>query len=184
MNDGIISGDNICECLNNHTLDEVVFLLKKLSGEWQRGMDLLNEINTDGRDDLKREIIRAEALGIQFSTAARIMEFYQARRNIFRRSENIAENVDRMRAVVEEEIKARKRMIELIRLDPVLGYNPEAGDYKYNEKTIRAGLDTMPGVKDDLKRIAAGDLNYPKIQVSYLADQVIFSILTGDPSAR
>lgn len=170
MNDGIISGDNICECLNNHTLDEVVFLLKKLSGEWQQGMDLLNGINTDGRDDLKREIIRAEALGIQFSTAARIMEFYQARRNIFRRSENIAENVDRMQAIVEEEIKARKRMIELIRLDPVLGYNPEAGDYKYNEKTIRAGLDTMPGVKDDLKRIAAGDLNYPKIQVSYLAD--------------
>ena len=166
-NQGIISGDNICECLNNHTLDEVVFLLKKLSSEWMSGVELLKGLGDSLRSDLKREIERAEALGIQFSSAAHIMEFYQMRRDVFRNSGDLQAKIRRMKELVELEIAARERMIELVRQDSILGYNPEAGDHKYNEKTIRAGLDTMPKVKADLARLESGDFSYPKIQASY-----------------
>ena len=167
MNDGIISGDNICECLNNHTLDEIVLLLNKLSSDWMRGIDLLKGLGDSLREDLKRETIRAEALGIQFSSAAHIMEFYQMRRDVFKASGDRNAKIRRMKELVELEITARERMIELVRLEPVLGYNPEAGGHKYNEETIRAGLDTMPKVKAELARLESGDLSYPKIKVSY-----------------
>ena len=170
MNNGIISGDNICECLNNHTLDEVVLLLNKLSADWMSGVALLKDLGDSLREDLKREIIRTEALGIQFTSAAHIMEFYQMRRDVFKSSGDRNAKIRRMKELVELEIAARKRMIELIRLEPVLGYNPEAGDHKYSEKTIRAGLDTMSKVKADLARMESGDLSYPKIQAAYHLD--------------
>ena len=170
LNDGKISGDNICECLENHSLDEAVELFLQLSEQWSQGADLFRQIAH--RNCLntiqKREIVRIEALEIHFSTAYRIMRFYQLRREaLLLRSPGI---VAVMRQLVKEEMQARRKMLALIVVDPVLGYNPEAKGFKYDKDSIERGIVSLEQTLSDLERMEKGDFVPEDNTASYRLD--------------
>ena len=166
------SGDNLCECFDNHSHEELVLLLEKLADEWKRGLALFREILADQpeRDDLAREVVRIEALGIQFASASRILKFYLLRRQVFAAPEGRFPLLDTMKEIVLQEKSARERMLELLEIDPSLGYNPEACGWKYDDESILRGLGTIPSTLEDLEKIRNGELAYPKPEVPYFTD--------------
>ncbi len=167
LNEGKISGDNICECLENHSLDEAVTLFHILSDQWSCGAEIFRGIARRNRLNTiqKREIVRIEALEIHFSTSYRIMKFYQLRRQVFA-SEDLA-CIPEMRRLVSEEMTARRKMLRLIELDPVLGYNPEACGFKYDRTSIEHGLISLEQTLSDLDRMEQGDLAHPPVKFTY-----------------
>lgn len=169
LNNGEISGDNICECLDNHTLEEVVILFRRLSESWREGLNLFQEIARKHslRADQKREILRVEALDIHFSTAYRIMKFYLLREKIFSEVWDRSPLISQMRGLTEEEIRARKRMLQLIALDPVLGYNPESRGFKYDETSISRGISALYITLEELKRMESGDFSFSFAKEAY-----------------
>ena len=167
-----ISGDNIRECLSNHTLDELVTLFELLSSGWQKGVEIFRNIaeNYALNAEQKREIVRMEALGIQFRNSYHIMRFYQLRSQIFNSEDNRTEKISLMRKIAEEEVVLRKRMLELLLLDPVLGYNSEAEGYKYSAKTILNGLNQFARTFSELDRLVQGDFSVPEPKGCYRLD--------------
>ncbi|MBO7146379.1 MAG: hypothetical protein J6W81_01365 [Lentisphaeria bacterium] len=167
-----ISGDNVRECLSNHSLDELVTLFDLLSSGWEKGLEKFRKIveNHSLNEEQKREIVRMEALGIQFRNSYHIMRFYQLRSQIFNSEENLLEKIRSMRKIAEEEIILRKHLLELIVLDPVLGYNSEAEGYKYNAATIQNGLDHFPQTFAGLDRLEQGDFSTSAIKGFYVLD--------------
>ncbi len=150
LNKGVISGDNVCECFNNHSHEELVTLFQTLSEQWNQGVEVFRQLaNTQQLTATQtREIIRMEALGIQFATSYRIFYFYLLRRKLFAGDGDRVTLLDEMAALVRSELAARKQMVDLVRKEPVLGYNPEACGHKYNETTIKKSL---PGLEATLE---------------------------------
>ncbi len=140
LNDGKVSGDNLCECLENHTIDEAVVLFDKLASGWERGVRLFAPMRKAFRDhpERLRDIGLAEALGIHFSTAAGILRFYQLRRQFFRTGDPKLLNA--MKEIVEREIESRRKLLLLRKQDPRLGFHPEAEDYKYTPRGIEKSI--------------------------------------------
>lgn len=167
LNGGNISGDNICECLENHSLDEAVILFHQLSTEWSRGAELFRSIARQNCLNAiqEREITRIEALEIHFSTSYRIMKFYQLRRQVFATEDLTC--ITEMRRLVSEEMASRRKMLRLIELDPVLGYNPEACGFKYDCASIERGLVSLEQTLSDLDRMEQGDLAQKPVDFSY-----------------
>ena len=170
LNQGEISGDNIWDCLENHTLSEAAFLCMKLYEEWHKGCELFREM-TGGKKLTfiqERELVRMEALEAMFGSAGRIFRFYELRQMVFDNKDTTP--VPEMRAIVHSEIENRRRLQKLILKDDVLGYNPEASGYKYDADTIEKGLSHMEKTLEDLKRIEKGDLENPIHFASALLD--------------
>ncbi|OQA82666.1 MAG: hypothetical protein BWY31_03149 [Lentisphaerae bacterium ADurb.Bin242] len=140
LNDGKVSGDNLCECLENHTIDEAVVLFDKLASGWERGVRLFAPMRDAFRDhpERLRDIGLAEALGIHFSTAAGILRFYQLRRQFFRTGD--PKLLNPMKEIVEREIESRRRLLLLRKQDSRLGFHPEAEDYKYTPRGIEKSI--------------------------------------------
>lgn len=176
LNNGEISGDNLCECLNNHTFEEVITLFELLYTQWKEGVNIFRDLakKHDLTAEQKREIVRMEALEIQFGTSWRIFHFYLLRKKLF--EEKNSAYIQEMRQIPVEEIAARKRMLELIEADPVLGYNPEAMGFKYDKDTITAGLKTMDQTFRDLDRLESGDFSQPFVQKSAAMDGSIIEL--------
>ncbi len=164
LNGGAVSGDNLCECLNNHTFSEIVTLFGNLYTQWKAGVDVFRTMERTHSltAEQKREIVRMEALEIQFGSAWRIFRFYQLRNRMF--AERNTACAHEMRTLAGEETAARLRMLELIAMDPVLGYNPEARGFKYDERSIRAGLAAMERTRRELDRLEAGDFSDPFVR--------------------
>ncbi len=181
-----ISGDNVCECLSNHSLDEIVTLFERLSSGWHKGLETFRDIAETYplNAEQKREIIRMEALDIQFRTSYHIMKFYQLRYQVFHSEENRKANIKAMREIAEAEIVLRKRMLELIPLDPALGYNPEAEGYKYSEKTISEGLTHFSETFAELDRLEQGDFSYIGTDASYLLNGTVVKMENFQWSAK
>ena len=147
------SGDNICECLENHTLDEAVELLGELESLWSQGAELFRSLRDKVGDDRERQldIGLVEALGIQFSSAANILRFYQLRRGLFKNPELPA--LARMRRLVETEMDNRRRLVALAREDSRLGFHSEAETYKYHPEKINRSIALLEGLlRDDFPR--------------------------------
>ncbi len=136
LNNGKVSGDNLCECLENHTLGEAVVLFGKLAEEWERGVRLFASMKDAFRNcpERLRDIGVAEALGIHFSTAADILRFYQLRRQFFQTGDPAC--LDEMKGIVGREIESRRKLLSLMKQDPRLGFHPEAEDYKYTAEGV------------------------------------------------
>lgn len=130
------SGDNICECLENHTLDEAVTLMERVVSSWKRGTEIFDGLRGKflGNAECLLDIGLINALGIQFSSALHILMFYQLRRRLFQKPDT--DILAEMRNIVEMEISGRKKMLLLIMKDSRLGFHSEAEGYKYNHEKI------------------------------------------------
>ena len=158
--DAFPSGDAIGECLANFRLDEAERLCTMLSAKWHEG---LLELRKTDADRHRMELSLAEALDIQFASAANILRFYAMRHAL-----TIAEPQDArsfllaMRKIVQQEITASERLAELCEQDGRLGYHSEAEVFKYfpeklrwRAKQLKKLLDT--DFKDARQTLSEGD---------------------------
>lgn len=134
--DRVFSGDNICECLENHTLDEAVTLMERVVSSWEKGTAIFDGLRGKflGNAECLLDIGLIDALCIQFSSALHILMFYRLRRRLFDKPDT--GTLSEMRKLVEEEIANRKMMIPLIQNDSRLGFHSEAEGYKYEPRKI------------------------------------------------
>ncbi len=158
--DGFPSGDAIGECLSNFRLDEAARLCATLSEKWHEGLLALQKTDVECH---KMELSLAEALDIQFASAARILRFYEMRHAL-----TTAQPQDSrclllaMRRIVQQEITASERLAELCEQDGRLGYHSEAEVFKYfpeklrwRAKQLKKLLDT--DFKDARQTLSEGD---------------------------
>ena len=158
--DAFPSGDAIGECLANFRLDEAERLCAMLSAKWHEGLLELQKTNVER---YPMELSLAEALDIQFASAANILRFYAMRHAL-----TIAEPQDArsfllaMRKIVQQEITASERLAELCEQDGRLGYHSEAEVFKYfpeklrwRAKQLKKLLDT--DFKDARQTLSEGD---------------------------
>ena len=78
-----------------------------------------------------------EALDIHFRSAANVLTFYSLRNRLLDNPRNAMEVLDKMEAIVREEIAASLRLAELCEMDSRLGYHSEAEVYKYFPEKLR-----------------------------------------------
>ncbi len=146
-------GDRIGECLgysvrleNDFTLDEMIILLEKLSGKWDKGVKILNSLEPYFREnrDRMREIGVAKALGILFRSGLNIFRFYKLRESIATSLENSRQTtLDEMKKIVLEEIESSKTMLMLTMNDSSLGFHSEAEGYKFHPEKIRLRIKSL-----------------------------------------
>lgn len=151
------SGDVVCDCLDNHTLEEIVILLSRLSKEWTRGWNIFRKLlKSDFSPQVKKDIRVIEAVGLQFSIARNIMNFYKLRQQFYDNPDHAI--LDEMHGIAGEEIRNRERLIELLREDSRLGFHPEAETYLYDEFRIREAICSIRRLDADFNELASGKL--------------------------
>jgi len=128
-------GDAVGEVMDNHTLDEAVILSRKMSEEWNKGVALMKSIEpgfTGNRERLL-DIGLTEALGIQFSSAYNVLNFYLMRSQLFDLSPADAlQRLAEMETLVRQEIKHSERLAALCAADSRLGFHSEAERHQYS----------------------------------------------------
>ena len=122
------SGDSIGECLIDFRLEEVTELCGKMSSEWHKGLEVLNRI---GRTGHEWDFSLAEALDIMFRSGYNDLRFYLIRNHLMDSPPDSAILLHELKVIAEEEIHNSRRLAELCRKDPRLGYHSEAEVYKY-----------------------------------------------------
>ena len=158
-NNDSVSGDMLCEVLENHTFEEAVYLFRSLAENWKKGVDIFRSLAEAHQltAQQKRELVRMEALEVLFGTSGRIFRFYQIRKLLFEKKD--ISLIPEMEQIVHQEISARKRMISLLEADPVIGYNPEARANKFDQKTISASLPGLQLTLKALQKLKSGDFS-------------------------
>ncbi|MBN1446259.1 MAG: hypothetical protein JW957_09190 [Candidatus Omnitrophica bacterium] len=135
------SGDRIGECIcYDHTLTEILKLLKKMSENWSTGVKILKEIEPGYKDNRERilDIGLAKALNIQINSAYNVFTFYSMREKL--PYLNISEQRDKLEAmknIVSCEIDNSLALRKLCLLDSRLGFHSEAEGYKYFPAKLR-----------------------------------------------
>jgi hypothetical protein len=164
------SGDRIGEALGPYSLAEGISLCIEMCAQWQRGMERLAGIAPKCRSQ-ELDLGVAEALLLQFRSGWRILEFYRARERMFR-----MDGPDRLgllaqlRGIIEEELAAGDRLIELCEADSRLGFHSEAEGYKYFPDKIRWR-------QDQLRRCLAEDV--PFVEAAIRRGEALFPEYTG-----
>ena len=136
--DAMPAGDTLGECIKSHTAGEAALLLKRMSALWTEGCRKLKEIGKDFQNDptCKEELSVASAMDVQLSSAANIFDFYMLRQQLFNGAENTEELLSAMEKIVRQEMENSRKMAELCRNDPRLGYHSEAEVYKFYEEKL------------------------------------------------
>ncbi len=140
-----VSGDAVGECLQNHDLDEAILLMEIVSRKWLRGMRILESVREEFRSDPEcmRQLIIAEAAGIQFESAQGILNFYRLRSRLADREYDFTMTLEQMKKIVRREIELRTRMLELLRQDGTLGFQSEAEIYLYDAEKITTAIESL-----------------------------------------
>lgn len=126
-----IDGDRIYEALlTGHSLEEAYELFVLICKNWDKGMKNLESIKIEAADEAEH-LSCSSAVGILFNGTKNILEFYMLRDILGKQTGNNSEILDRMRKLVELEIKNSEAMITLCNNDPRLGYHSEAEGYKF-----------------------------------------------------
>ncbi len=137
-----LEGDTVGECLGNYTLEEAVELTGRLADGWERGNRLLKPLRHKFGGDPERrlEMDIAEALEIQFGSMHGILKFYDLRRRLYCGS---ADAGKAMAEIAAGELKRRRRLLELCREEPLLGFHPEAECHLYDAEKLRASMPAL-----------------------------------------
>ena len=89
------------------------------------------------------EFTLAQALDIQFRSGYNILRFYAMRNALLDSPPDAAVLLDRMKAIVQEEIENSLRLSELCEQDHRLGYHSEAEVYKYFPAKLKWRADQL-----------------------------------------
>jgi hypothetical protein len=168
------SGDRIGECIcYEHTFEEILELLGKMSELWTKGVKKLGMIKGNFLEDRERllDIGLAEALGIQMNSANNIFKFYALREKLpsLKRREQL-KSLENMREIIETEIKNSEELKELCLNDSRLGFHSEAEGYKY----FPGKLDWR---KKELQKLLKND--FMELTKQIMAGEEIFPEYTG-----
>lgn len=165
------SGDRIGEALGPYSLDEGIALCRRLSETWDRGLDLLAGIVPRNRQQAL-DLGVAEALGCQFRSGLRILQFYEHRERLFR-SDGELERLTllgEMYRLVQAEQADDERLAVLAEADSRLGFHSEAEGYKYFPAKLRWR-------REQLARLLAED--FPEIEATIRRGEPLFPAYTG-----
>jgi hypothetical protein len=183
------SGDRIGECLwsapykidesveNLLTLKETVELCRRMSTNWDKGVEILNKLESKYKNEPERilDIGVAKALGIQFHSGYNILRFYMLREQMLR-----MEGMDRLNIlnqlshIINEELDLDKQLLELCEKDSRLGFHSEAEGYKYFPEKIRWRM-------QQLKNVLANDV--PEFKKLIRDGKLLFPEYTGKEPA-
>jgi len=135
------SGDRFGECFAyTHSLQEVLLLTRAMADEWDRGAAILRKLRPGFANDEERsrDIGVALALGVQFESAANMIEFYSLREELPHVAPEATHPLlQRMRSIVRRELERDDELISLCENDSRLGFHSEAEGYKYFPEKIR-----------------------------------------------
>ncbi|MBN1445180.1 MAG: hypothetical protein JW957_03630 [Candidatus Omnitrophica bacterium] len=169
------SGDRIGECIcYDHTLQEILVLLKQMAENWDRGVKILQAIEPEYSNNHERmlDIGLAKALNIQFSSAYNFFRFYDLREAL--PYLDIAEqknSLEIMKGIVSAEIKNSLSLRELCLTDSRLGFHSEAEGYKYFPAKLKWRAEIL---KDLLRE------DFPEVEKMIDAGEKLFSVYTGE----
>jgi hypothetical protein len=129
------SGDRIGECIHfDHSLDEILVLLGRMDDNWQKGVKLISSIEKDytGVHDREMDITLYKAIGLQIRSARNNFKFYELREKLpFMEKDEKLAVLDKMKAIVWEEIENCTTMRLFCLKDPRLGFHSESEGYKF-----------------------------------------------------
>ncbi len=172
------SGDRIGESFKDVlTLDEVTELARRMSADWDRGLEILGGLEPRFRNEAEREldIGVARALGIQFRSGYNILRFYSLRERMLRMEGTERQVVlKQLNDIVREEIDQDQRLLALCQRDSRLGFHSEAEGYKYFPEKIRWRI-------EQLKTVLGKDV--PELERLIRENQPLFPEYTGKKPA-
>ena len=152
-----LSGDVIGECLENHTLDEALALLKQATDRFDsvRGdIDSLAQ-TFSGNREREGDVRVIRALAIQFAAAREVLAFYAARRD---------RNLSGMCAALSESRRLTREMLPLAEADSRLGFHSEAESHLYHPALLKwrlAALDHAERRLAEIRRIVEDGGEWP-----------------------
>ncbi len=159
------SGDRVGECFAPaYSFDEIVAQVNRTAAQWQEGWSEIAALAEKYADDRARRLDLgvAEALTVQWRSAARTLRFYQLRESLARGDAGGTGDagptgiVDELAALVVSEQADTLRLAELADDDPRLGFHSEAEGHKYDPAGLlarHAGLAQL--LTTDLVRLRA-----------------------------
>ncbi len=133
------SGDRYGETFGyTHSEQEILTLTRRMAEDWAKGVERLLPLRSRYDDHRAMEIGVAMALGIQFESAANVLEFYVGRESLPYLSKPAQiEKLEEMRRLIEREIELGSALITLCEADARLGFHSEAEGYKYFPEKLR-----------------------------------------------
>jgi hypothetical protein len=165
-----VHGDRIGECLQDaFTLDEALLLCARMSRTWQKGLQLLNPIESFYGDDLERlrDINTARALGILFASGYHILRFYQLREHLAESTGPEAEAcLEQMRQIAIRERENSQNLAACCQVDPALGFNSEHEGYRFYPEKLESRAEQITSMLEQelpklKQRIQQGLIPYP-----------------------
>ncbi len=139
-----VSGDRIGECMNvAHTLEEALELMTRMRDSWRKGCEILEGLRPEFSGDPARtaDLDLASAILLQIESTWNVLEFYRLREELFYDSKT--ENLEPMRAIVQQEISNSEKMEQLCRQDTRLGYHSEAENYLFFPEKLKARVSLL-----------------------------------------
>ncbi len=168
------SGDRIGESFpQSHSLEEVLILCRRMVSNWHRGAEILRKLRPRylSDPDRTRDINTALALDLQFRSGLNILTFYALRERLIAQKGNARlVTLDRLRAVVEEELRIDRQLLPLCSDTSALGFHSEAEGYKYYPERIRWRMNQLRAL---LKR------EFPRVRKQSRSGAPLFTEYTG-----
>ena len=136
-------GDRIGECLQSgHTLEEAIRLTAHMKEEWGKGRALL----PDNVPDEQKSV--AAAIEFLIKSGNNILKFYQLREILgIGKCDDSMKLLDRLEALVDQEIDNSREMEKLCRQDSRLGYHSEAEGFKYFPEKLLDRIEKLKKLK-------------------------------------
>jgi len=168
------SGDRIGESFKDVlTLDEVTELVRRMSADWDRGVEILGGLEPRFRNEAERalDIGVARALGIQFRSGYNILRFYRLREQMLRMEGKERQDLlKQLSGILREELVQNEHLLALSERDSRLGFHSEAEGYKYFPEKIRWRM-------EQLNAVLARDV--PELEALIRKNQPLFPEYTG-----
>ena len=176
------SGDRIGECLasrgeptmeNVLTLKENVELCRRMSTTWDKGVIIMEKLQSRYRNEPERilDIGLAKAIGIQFRSGYNILHFYLLREEMLNMEDKERLQIlKQMMDIIKEELEMDEELLGLCQKDSRLGFHSEAEGYKYYPEKIRWRM-------QQLEYTLAND--FPELRDLILKNKLLFPEFTG-----
>jgi len=152
--------DGIELWLGPYTVDQVVTAFRGMAELWQQGLDLLDgpEVKPrDGEVALQRQVAVARAIRLQMLAAANVYAFYHQRDQLL--DAEPARQQELVRSLIETAEHDRdvaSGMLELMEIEPTLGYEPEVYDFSFSKTLVEEKIlqvsDMLPMLRSWLGR--------------------------------
>lgn len=154
-------GDAIGEALAGFTLEDAAILVKEMSGEWKKGIQILQplkEIFKESRTHL-RDIGNSEIVGYLLEGTAYLLEFFLLRRRLYTEKlsrQEYIQIIEEMKNLLAAHTELCKKCVPLLEEDSRLGYHGEALCRIFDEKkTLRALQTAEESLQEAEKLLAA-----------------------------